>query len=158
MDDNTRQVLIAVVGVVGTLGGIGLGWVLQGLRRHDEARRESYSRFISLATQTIERVEKLIERLTTDPEFDQEAFLTENQGLSDNFNQAYAEVLVLGSPKAAQAAVSVADAMVSEHGSASTPAEFLQGVKSNTQSALEAFVHVARKDLGQRATPLDFRI
>jgi hypothetical protein len=37
MDDNTRQVLVALIGVARTLGGIGVGWVLRGRRQDREA-------------------------------------------------------------------------------------------------------------------------
>ena len=51
MDDNWRDVILGLGEIAGTLGGIWLGWVLQGRRRHDVAKREAYAQFVAVCSE-----------------------------------------------------------------------------------------------------------
>lgn len=61
MDENLKDVLLASLGVVGTLGGIGLGAVIEGRHRHDSEKRDAYARFAAVTREVTASISKSAE-------------------------------------------------------------------------------------------------
>lgn len=145
VDDNLKDVLLALLMVGGTLGGIWLGTWLSQQRRHDDVKRDAYGKFLRLGREAESSLRALADTgARNDP-------VSSEWG--DELLASFAVVEVVGSNHAAAAGREYAAALgkfarawladLDPEIKAARDAS-AEGVKA----ARAKFVEAARKDLG----------
>lgn len=143
MDENTKDVLLALFAVIGPLVGVWLGQRLEAGRedrhRFDDAKRAAYARFRVLNSEASMKISD-IWKTGKNPRETGEL----RSGFLAELREVRADVELLGSPTVQLRATAVTD----------TIGEYLDDAdgRKRVGAALDAFVDAAREDLG--APPL----
>jgi hypothetical protein len=146
VDANLRDVLVAAITVTGTLGGIWLGWILNGRHRHDDEKRRAYARLIGIARGTIYTVERGDHYHVAADVIDR---------YRDQFDGESAVVQLLGAKPADDAARDLNTALIfwmthmEDHDLPSEVLDERWGAKREAvMAALAAFIDACKRDLG----------
>ena len=142
MDDNIRDVLLAVTTVLGTLGGVYVGSALQDRRRHDADKRHAYANFVAGVRETMVVVAR--NRQADDPG---DAEVGDARGVEMFANEAL--IRMIGSTDVAERAATVGKAFVTwlDIGRSKPSEQVWRAGQENVRVALDEFMQAARKDL-----------
>jgi hypothetical protein len=151
MDQNTRDVLVVGITVLGTLGGIIVGAWLQGRHRHDDEKRRVYSRIIGLVRETTWALGRLA---SYGPIPD-----VLGAGYVDEVGDLVSVTQLLGGKKVVDAAQNVHMAMTTWlrwdtafMGSPDEAPDAWRGMYEAATEGLDKFIVAAQQDLGLKRT------
>ena len=142
MDDNWRDVILGLGEIAGTLGGIWLGWVLQGRRRHDVAKREAYAQFVAVCSE-------LSGVLRADRDAGGLGATAVREEAGDELRLALATIQIVGDTRVVVAAEKVTQAFP-RWADAQDDTAWEAG-RTYVEDGVRQFLQAARREIGQRA-------
>jgi hypothetical protein len=149
MDDNAKDVIVAVVGVAGTLLGAIFGFWFADIRRHEPTKRSAYAKFVTLAIQTRQTIESA-RAGDGDDEKALQANLKAADKLGNDLYQTFASILMLGSRPVAVASMR---ALYTAMRLVDVPDDQWTEAEKMAADNLDRFIDTARKELGQEPLP-----